>query len=198
MKIHSSRLINFSIRSISLLMAVIFSAILVVPGMAATDTNSDCVSYHTVQVSDNLRTIIRTHQLRWQDLIAANHLAAPDYRIYVGQNLCIPKSKKNFSVPSGSAFKSKPANYAVVRTGNNLSIYTVNFPKNNVFYVKADDSKVSGLNWYKVGTIRTGSKTANKYTFKLPSQLVKSSFFTVCVKNATTDAVACRNLVAGP
>ena len=198
MKIHSSRLKNSLIRSISLLMAVIFSAILIAPAMAATDANSDCVSYRSVQVSDDLRTIIRTHQLRWQDLVAVNHLAAPNYRIYVGQKLCIPKSKKNFSVPSGSAFKTKPANYAVVRTGNNLSIYTVNFPKNNVFYVKADDSKAAGLNWYKIGTFRTGSKTANKYTFKLPSQLVKSSFFTVCVKNATSDAVACRNLVAGP
>lgn len=198
MRTKSSRTNRFWILSITLLATAILSASLVTQGIAATNSKTSCASYHTVRANNTLKSIITTFHVRWQDLVSLNKLASPSYTIYVGQRLCLPKSKKDYDVPTGSAFKTRPANFTVARTNNNISISTSSFPKNNVFFVKVDDARASGITWYKLGAIRTGSKASGKYTFKLPSQLVKTSFFTVCVKNATTDILVCRNLVAGP
>ena len=182
----------------AILLAAFLTGSLTIPAIAAPFPEDQCSATHTVQVSDTLVKIIQRYRVNWKDLVRLNNLASPSYTIYVGQRLCIPKVKKEYTVPKGSAFKSVPANFAVIRKNNNLVIYTTNFPKNNVFAVKVDDTKAEGLNWYKIGTIRTGGKRSSSYTYKLPTQLVKSSFFTICVKNMTTDAAACRNIVAGP
>lgn len=152
-------------------------------------SRKDCAGYHTVKSGETLEKIARRYEMKWRAIAEANRIEEP-YQLYVGQSLCIPKSDKNVS-SKGKVPKVVAGDFRVILLTNSIQIRTTDFPTRNSFYVKVDDARVEGFNWTKIGILRIKKRGSVTAEFLLPKEM-KGKSLNVCLKNGTTDAVACR------
>jgi len=182
-----------AVLSLVLLLALAAAAL---PGDALAagvlaEKNPDCAYKYSVRIGDTLNKIADKYDMKWTDLVRANHMLEP-YAVYVGQSLCIPDLEN--IVKKGNQAKegqSVAANFLVWRNGDTLSVYTLNFPKEN-FVVKVRDGSYQDKGFDKIGLLRAPKGGQVTETFQLPERFNKLSYVTVCLKNQTTDAVTCR------
>ena len=180
-------------RALSLLLVIaLLVAALPLPVQAASAANTQCNSYYTVKAGDSLYRIASIHKVGWEKIAAANDIIAT-YTIYVGQTLCIPKDKAG---DLRGAPTAQAASFSVLRNGDSLVIRASNFPTKSFYLVKVDDFKASGVKWYRLGTLRTRSRTNVEISFELPKDLRKAYYFYVCLKNTVTDEVTCKAVIA--
>ena len=175
------------------LILAVFMSVLPGPAQAASlAKKSTCSHPYVVRVGDTLNKIAKAYDLRFEELIEANHLTKP-YVIYAGQKLCLSDSKK--AGPSGhktSEGTNLAASFTLKIAKGQITIRTSNFPKENIFFVKAGELSTIRYTWYRVSTFFTKKSVSHEASFKLPKELQKSGFITVCLKNVETNAVVCR------
>lgn len=180
---------------LSLALVLAFVAAALPDGAKAAVTpaekNPDCAYRYSVRTGDTLNKIADKFDMKWSDLVRANHMLEP-YAIYVGQSLCIPDLenivKKGNQAKEGQTLA---ANFFVWRNGGTLSIYTLNFPK-ETFLVKVRDASYQDKGFDKIGLLKAPKGGQITEIYQLPERFRKLSYITVCLKNQTTDAVSCR------
>ena len=152
-----------------------------------------CAEKYYVVSGDTLNKVANLYGLDWQAIIDANNLSEP-YNLLIGQRLCIPKATKSNEVKNNKdkAGNVKPVSFYWTRTNSELTVTTSGFPKNNSFFVKADDFSTAGIDWYKLGVIRIKKDGSIKSSFSLPKDLRKAPQLTICLKNIYTDVIACK------
>jgi murein DD-endopeptidase MepM/ murein hydrolase activator NlpD len=172
------------------ILALVVSAF---PAPAQAAYSVKCAEKYYVVAGDTLNKVANLYGLDWQAIIDANNLSEP-YNLLVGQRLCIPKKTSSNKVNNNKdkAGNVKPVSFYWTRTSSELTVTTNSFPKNNSFFVKADDFSTSGIQWYKLGVIRIKKDGSVKATFSLPKDLRKAPQLTICLKNIYTDSIACK------
>lgn len=174
---------------VALLAASMPQAVLAAPQPAVTAT---CSKYHTVASGDTLSAISLKYDISVAELAAANSLKEP-YTLVIGQSLCIPGSTtaSSSSSTSTSSSSSKPT-ISVERDGKFLKISVANFPKKGNYYVKIKKGhQDTATPWYKMGIFHTKKNTDVSRSFRLPSNFYDPALFTICLKNAKSDALSC-------
>lgn len=154
------------------------------PALAAT-----CVAYYVVRKGDTTARIAHTFDLKWKQIAVANDLDQP-YELEVGQRLCIPPEDSR-TEPGVVTSKTK---MAVSATSTRVAITLSGLSTKSVFYVKVRDASVDVRGWYKIGTFKIGKNAERTYSYAVPKELASATFLTVCLKNATTDELICRNV----
>ena len=189
----------------------VFCALLVLALLAASlpqfsvaaQTTNTCAKKYTVVSGDTLSTIAFNNNLTVQELAAANNLKDP-YTLFIGQELCVPGATSTTTTgttttgttttttTTTTSTTSTDPNFTFSVASNVLTITTANFPTSGNFFVRAGEGRFRVSSWYKLGRIRTQKTGAVETSYKLPKQLRNATLLTVCVKNATSDAVLCK------
>jgi LysM repeat protein len=172
------------------ILALMFSAF---PAPAQAAYSVKCAEKYYVVAGDTLNKVANLYGLDWQSIIDANNLSEP-YNLLIGQRLCIPKATSSNKVKNNKdkAGSVKPVSFYWTRTSSELTVTTSSFPKNNSFFVKADDFSTSGIQWYKLGVLRIKKDGSVSATFSLPKDLRKAPQLTICLKNVYSDVIACK------
>lgn len=158
----------------------------------APSTTVTCVKYHNVESGDTLSAISVKYDVSIAELAAANNLQEP-YTLFVGQRLCIPGSTT--STTTTTTTSSTKTGWTATREGNYLVITVTNFPKKANYYVKIKKGILAvNAPWVKIGIYRTKKNTDVTRYFRLPKNFTEPALFTVCLKNAKTDAVLCQTI----
>ncbi len=161
-----------------LLILVVAAAALPQTAMAAS-----CKAYYTVQKGDKTGTIVRMYGVKWIEIAAANDLERPT-KLVVGDQLCIP-FKHSVSLKN---------NIAVSNVNNLIKITASDFKENGKYYVRVRDITSGAGKWYKIGTFKALRNKTVWGKYLLPKQLKSSIYFEVCLKNATSNEVVCKNV----
>jgi len=179
-----------------LLLLVIFIITASTPAIvnAAPFMKISCAFDYRIRNNDTLGKIASRYGVKPVDIVRVNGLKQP-YAIYVGQTICIPNISKE-------GFKDIPTVYANAKAGyfviswdkKGIKIRTIDFPKNNSYFVKVDDPNDGISKWLKLGTLRTKKKGVSSYLYALPKELRESNVIQVCLKNTRTDLLLCNVL----
>ncbi len=162
----------------------------VVVAAPAPSTTVTCARYHTVESGDTLSAISVKYDVSISELAAANNLKEP-YTLFVGQRLCIPGTASSTTTTTTSS--SSKTGWSATRQGDYLVISVTKFPKKANYYVKIKKGTLTtNTPWVKIGILRTKKNTDVTRYFKLPKNFTEPTMFTVCIKNAKTDAVLCQ------
>lgn len=185
----SKRLIHFS--SLALMALVALTLLAGSFPLTAQAASAPCVTYYTYKKGDTPASVAHTFGLAWWEIGLANNMKYP-YKPAVGQRLCIP--------PKGWAANQTtvPGNMYASSKGSKVTVVASAFTERNLWVVKVKDTtgKVSGD--YKIGRMLIPKTTTVRGSFNLPMELQKSTYLTVCLKNQTTDAKICKNIIHVP
>ena len=181
---------RLSVKGIALLMILAFIGA-AFPQASVLAADSNCQDTYTVKSGDYLIKIANQYSgINYLDIADANNIKSP-YVVVPGQKLCIPyKSSTGTSTGTGTSV-STPGNITVTRRGDRLTVSVVNLQKSATYFVKADDANKAGYEWYRIGTMHTGSDREGEGTFTLPTELEDATAFIVCLKNTVTDDLVC-------
>ncbi len=182
MKSHKTIILNILL-SLALALTWAFAA-LPQPALAVT-----CARYHTVKAGDTTASIAHTYKLKWREIAQANNLTYP-YNLKVGQRLCIPTT----SAISTAAAAADRLKMGVRSVGSTVTI-TVTSAEKSAFYVRVRDAGVGVGGWFKLGILRAKKNTQTTLSFSLPRELRDKLYLQVCLKNGTTDELACRTVI---
>ena len=80
-----------------------------------------------------------------------------------------------------------------IKSGDKFTVTVSNAQKNSSYYLKLDDASKNGILWYKLGMLKTDKYSAGKGIYILPSQLLGTTVFNICLKNAVTNELLCNN-----
>jgi LysM repeat protein len=193
--IQTQKVFRILLGVLSLALVLVLAAAALPDGAQAAGTmaenNPDCAYKYTVRIGDTLNKIADKYDMKWSDLVRANHMLEP-YAVYVGQSLCVPDLENIVKKGNqGKEGQSVAANFFVWRNGDTLSVYTLNFPK-ETFLVKVRDASYQDKGFDKIGLLKAPKGGQITETFQLPERFNKLSYITVCLKNQATDAVTCR------
>ncbi len=173
-----------------LLILIFVSAPLAAPVSAASSEFS-CVQYYTVGQKDTLNSIAKKFSVKFNDLVQANKLKEP-YTIFVGQDLCIPKSSKIGAVGTGSSGATPALSFTVTHNKKGFVIRTSNFPEKSNFLVKVDNLATPAVEWVKAGRLVTKKDGSASFAYVLPNDLLSANFLHICLKNQRTDDLFCQ------
>jgi hypothetical protein len=148
-----------------------------------------CAYYHTIKNTDTTTIIAKTYDLKWRVIADTNGLEYP-YELFVGERLCIPPKG---AVVSTTTLEDGVLNITVV--GDRITIYTSKFTDRYFFNARIRSGTAYIGGWYKLGMVRVNKKTEQKFTFTLTSKLKSERYFTVCLKETSTDDMICRTVV---
>jgi LysM repeat protein len=170
------------------------------PTGAAVAQGSNCQETYTVKSGDWLTKIAANYDdIIWSDIATANNIKGPNYVIFVGQKLCIPKPGTTGSGGTGgtggitgSTGTGATISFDVLSNGK-LEVTVENAQSRSFYFVKVDDTKQARLEWFKIGTLGTGSDRDAEGSFNLPDDLEKATSFNICLKNTATDDLLCNN-----
>ncbi len=181
----SDRIKNLINLALSLLLVVtLVSAALPQPAQAAT-----CRTYHTVKSGDTTVSIAKTYGLKWRVIAEANDMEYP-YDLDVGDKLCIPPKAEDDDTNIADELKM-----TVKAVGNTVTITVKGLTAKASFYVRARDGNASVGGWHKLGVMRAKKKVTSSTSFILPRELREKLYLQICLKNGTTDEMACRTVV---
>jgi LysM repeat protein len=185
---HPARLCS---RVLALLFILALVTVPLAQPAAAANGEFACVQYYTVQERDTLNSIAKKFTVKFNDLVAANKLKEP-YTIFVGQELCIPKTSKIGAVGTGSSGATTALSFTITHNKNGFVIRTTNFPEKSNFLVKVDNLASPQVEWVKAGKLTTKKDGPTSFAFTLPNDLLKANFLHVCLKNQRTDDLFCK------
>jgi len=151
------------------------------PASAATP----CVRYYTVKSGDTPSQIAHTFGLRWGDIARANHMGN-DARLKVGQSLCIPAKNPPKAAQTGTM--------KATTNGDALIVKMSGFSERSIWYVNVNDTQNRVPGVFKVGQMTVPVNTDVTGWFKLPPELRKTPYLTVCVKNAIKMGKICQQI----
>ncbi|HLE16229.1 MAG TPA: LysM domain-containing protein [Anaerolineales bacterium] len=166
-----------------------------VPG--STQAAANCASYHTVQQGETTVSIAQFYGVKWGSIALANNLKEP-FRLTVGQVLCIPEGDvkgkdKDKEDDSPSAFEK--ATFTATVYGNRVLVYVAGLKSKNVFTVKVREVVPKVSEWTKLGVLKVDKNEKLSQFYNLPAALGDAALITLCLKNATSDELACRTVV---
>jgi hypothetical protein len=167
------------------------------PAGAALAQSSNCQETYTVKSGDWLTKIAANYDdIIWSDIAEANNIEGPSYIIFVGQKLCIPKPGTTGTGGTGGNTGATGTGAVIsfdLLSGDRIEVSVENAQSKSFYFVKLDDTKQSKLEWYKVGTLSTGSDRDAEGTFNLPDDLEKATDFNICLKNTANDDLLCND-----
>lgn len=166
------------------------------PAAARSTAAATCVKNYTVVSGDTLSKIALTFDVAQQDLITANDLKSP-YTIFVGQTLCIPGTATTTATTTSTSSSDKSPKLVVTIANNHIEVTAVNFPKKNIYYVKAGEKDFIYGKWIKLGRIKARKDGTLYGLFLEPKGLRNSVVVEVCLKNAVTDEATCTRVRQG-
>lgn len=170
----------------ALLIVALISAALPAPARAVT-----CVRYHTVKSGETTSKIAHTYGLKWGEIAKANDLEYP-YNLKTGQKLCIPPSASD---KTDNASNADDLKMTAKSSGNTVSITIKGLSTKTSYFVRVRDGTASVRGWYKLGVMRAKKNTSATASFSLPKELRNTLYLQVCLKNGTTDELACRTII---
>lgn len=148
-----------------------------------------CARYHIVKAGDTTSSIAHTYKLKWREIAQANNLTYP-YNLKVGQKLCIPTTS---AIPTAAAVADR-LKMSARAVGSTVTI-SVTSSEKAAFYVRVRDAGVGVGGWFKLGILRAKKNTQTSLSFTLPKELRDKLYLQVCLKNGTTDELACRTVI---
>jgi len=153
-----------------------------------------CAFDYHIRKNDTLGKIASRHGVKSVDIVRVNSLKKP-YAIYIGQTICIPnKSKEGFKDIPVVYANARAAYFVIGWERKGIKIRTIDFPKNESYFVKVNDPNVGISRSEKLGTLRTGKKGVNSFNYPLPKELRDATVIHVCLKNTSTDLLLCNVL----
>jgi LysM repeat protein len=170
--------------SLVLLLTMILSA-LPQPAQAAT-----CASYYTVKEGDTPTKIAQKFDLKWREIADANNLEYP-YDLEVGQRLCIPPKDSDEDDEDATKFKW---NVTASKTSITITLSGLSVKKAG-FNVRARNAQTGVGGWIRLGHFKAKKNTSYKIVYSIPKELMKVLYIQVCLKNVTTDELACKIVV---
>lgn len=192
MHIHRPR---WTTQAVRLLLASAMVLAIVLAGLpqntAAAASNSTCVQMYTVQKNDTLNKIARRFAVKFNDLVKANDMKEP-YRIFVGQELCIPRHSKLGSVGTGDSGATMALYFTIRHTKKGFVIDAVNFPAKSSYVVKIDNLATPEVDWVKAGRLNVKKTGEVKVAYELPKDLLSANFLHICLKDQRSDALFCK------
>jgi|GEM_PF-817513 murein DD-endopeptidase MepM/ murein hydrolase activator NlpD len=150
---------------------------------------------YTVKSGDNLTVIANEFNTTVAALAEANNLKDP-YTIYIGQQLCIPgaaKSTATETAKSSSKSSSKKVDFTINDLGKRIEVVVSESPNRAIYYVRVANLARRTLTWEKLGVMRVNKEGEGARSFRLSDDLSDDSRIRVCLKNARTDQVYCKD-----
>jgi hypothetical protein len=152
-----------------------------------------CLDRFLVRPGDSLTGIANIYGFSWKVIADINELEPP-YDLNAGQWLCLP-AKVGAEAAARTPHPSRLPRFTVRVSGRWVEIQTYNFPARNVYTIKAASSQApAGEPGLKIGTLRTKQGGEIQARFRLPDKLRKTAELEVCLKNTTTDELACQEV----
>ena len=173
--------------ALSLLATAFPTLALAAPAGADED---DCKRPYEVKRLDTLNKIARYYGVNVASIADENDMDRP-FTIYVGMRLCIPRKNIKNAPKVASKYASAYSVYFVAgRDGNDILIYTYNYPKTTVL-VKGENGGKSGWKLVSIGEINIGN-VGNRKTlrFRLPTELRVKKLI-ICLKDTQTGYLQC-------
>jgi LysM repeat protein len=163
------------------------------PALAAPTAKidwEDCWYTYEVKRGDNLRSISNKFGINVGSIVDETEMDPP-YTIYVGQRLCIPKKNiKNAPNVSTSRRNAYAVYFTAGRSGNDILVYTYNYPKTTVL-VKGENAGNSSWKLVDIGKINIAAAGNRKvWRFRLPSELRVKKLL-ICLKDRRTGYLQC-------
>ena len=150
----------------------------------------DCWWTYEVKRGDSLRSISNKYGINVGSIVDETELDPP-YTIYVGQRLCIPKKNiKNAPSVSTSRRNAFAVYFTAGRDGNDILVYTYNYPKTTVL-VKGENNGNSSWKLVDIGRINISSSGNRKTVrLRLPTELRVRNLL-ICLKDRKTGYLQC-------
>lgn len=179
-----------SLVSVALLIALALGSLPIQARAAVT-----CGKYHTVVAGDTLSSIGLQYGKTYLEIAEANNLKEP-YTLTIGMKLCIPG--KVTSSGSSSTDTTKPAdpNYeiAISRSGTRMTFSVSGFPAKANYWVNVGPAKKRGIDWTRLGKLRTNKAGEAVYFYRFPENLYDEPYVFVCMKNMVNDKLICKRV----
>lgn len=158
----------------------------------AADSENTCRLTYIVAKGDTLNSIARIFTVKFDDLVSVNDLKEP-YRVFVGQQLCIPKLSKIGPVgATGTIGAAEAMTLSIVHTPQGFVLTGSNFPEKSNYVIKVDDLATSEVKWVTLGPYKIKDGGTGIAEFSLPKELQKANFMFICLKNQRTDELFCK------
>lgn len=171
--------------------AAILLCLALLVGMARAQSPSACLDRFLVRPGDSLTGIANIYGFDWRVIAELNDLRSP-YDLYAGQWLCLP-AKVGAEAAASTPHPSRVPRWTARISGKWVEIQIYNFPARNAYVVKAAGSQAQPDEpVYKLGTLRTKKGGDLLARFPLPEELREIAQIEICLKNATTDELACQ------
>jgi len=178
--------IKFRIRT-GLIFLAIFTMLLPITVFAA---GSDCAQRYTVKARDYMVDIANLYNLNPKEIAKANGLSRP-YTLTAGQTLCIPANGvRNKNTTTNTSNADSTISFSVTPLNKQFAIQSKGLPEKTTYFVTI----VSSGSKTKVGVLRTGNSTSIRATYSLPNDYQDTTYYTVCLKNATTNLASCQRV----
>lgn len=173
--------LRFATLTLCILVALsVLAAALPQPAQAAASP-AVCAKTHVVKEGETIRRIANTYSMSVYRLAKANNLSSP-YPLTAGQSLCIPEDPK-----LSSNFK-----WTATYTNDKVRIDGTGFKKQYPFVVRVRENDTSA--WYKLGSAQSDRDGELSVSFNTPKDLQKKASIRVCLKDAGTDALVCKQV----
>jgi LysM repeat protein len=185
---------HWTTQTVRLLLASLMILAIVLVGLpqnTAAAASSSCESIYTVQKNDTLNRIARRFSVKFNDLVNANDMRQP-YRIFVGQQLCIPRYSKVGAVGTGDTGATMALYFTIRHTKKGFVIDAVNFPGKSNYLVKIDDLSTPEVDWVKAGRLNVRKTGQAEFSYELPKDLLDANFLNICLKDQRSDALFCK------
>jgi LysM repeat protein len=150
----------------------------------------DCWWTYEVKRGDSLRSISNKFGINAGSIVDETELDPP-YTLYVGQRLCIPrKNIKDAPTISTSRRNAFAVYFTAGRDGNDILVYTYNYPKVSVL-VKGENAGNSSWKLVDIGRINIASAGNRKtWRFRLPTELRVKKLL-ICLKDKKSGYLQC-------
>lgn len=177
----------------ALLVLALLAAMLPLQRVGAVGLAVTCSTYHTVASGETLSALALKYNVTVEEIATANNLSSP-YQIFVGQRLCIPGSSVATAQPTAASTSTGPD--FTMKAGpypNTFELTTSRYPKSSPHYVRITRIDEREPLSAKVGTIKTNKSGVATRVFRIPQAFRDAPMLVVCLKNAFTDSIQCKN-----
>ena len=177
-------------RGVAILLALSLLAVFIPQPASAKYDPDDCAYIYEVRRGATLTSIAKAYGTQSNQIVYINDMDRP-YTIYVGQRLCIPeKDQKGLSKLASKYADAAAVHFTAGRSGNDIIIYTYNYPKTTVL-VKGENGGKSGWKLVSIGEINIGNVGNHKtLRFRLPTELRVKKLI-ICLKDTQTGYLQC-------
>lgn len=152
-----------------------------------------CGKYHTVVAGDTLSSIAYTYGKTYLEIAEANDLKEP-YTLTIGMKLCIPGKVTTSSSTSETTSTGSNYEIAINRSGTRMTFSVSGFPAKANYWVNVGPAKKRGIDWTRLGKLRTNKDGAAVYYYRFPDNMYDEPYVYVCMKNMVNDKLVCKRV----